>query len=239
MAIKRGIGIFLWLSGALLLAGLGFWQQERLVWKTAVIAALDAEYARDPNQNRFDIRRLDALGRDDKPMVHGRVDGRLMYDREIVIGPRTQNEKVGYHILTPLSITGGGVIFVHRGFREEKKLNPETCACGLPRETVRITGILRKPDDRNPFTPPNSPLHHEWTHMDIQAMADAGDLTDVAAVIMFADAAIPSWNDAVPVSGRWYPRNEHRNYMIFWFTMAVIWTAGGLILMRRKSRPVS
>lgn len=234
MAIKRGIGIFLWLLGALLLAGLGLWQKDRLAWKTAVIVGLEAEYARDPNQNRFDIHRLDVLGQDEKPMVHGRVDGRLIYDREIAIGPRTQDGKVGHHILTPLQITGGGTIFVHRGFREEKKLNPETCACGLPRESVRITGIFRKPDDRNPFTPPNSPAHHEWTHMDIQAMADAGNLTDVAAVILFADTASPSWNDTTAISGRWYPRNEHRNYMIFWFTLCAVWTVGGLILTQRK-----
>lgn len=238
--MKKGVGIGLWLTGLIVLSSLCVWQSHRLNWKTEIIKTLDQLYSVDPGDNVFDLPRLETLAGEPRPLAYGSVNGTFLFDREIALGPKTQDGKAGFHILTPLKLTQGGIILVNRGFRETATLDPARCACRLPAGEVQVSGILRRPDDVNRFTPPNSPVHDHWTHADIGAIAQARDLQDVLSLVLYASQTSPALTDTQMSKTRWYPRNEHRNYMLFWGVLAAIWGGGGLGLylkQRKTSHP--
>lgn len=60
-----------------------------------------------------------------------RVQGRFDHSKEILLGPRTRDNKLGYHVITPLiRDQGSDAILVDRGFvpreRMEQSSRPES-----------------------------------------------------------------------------------------------------------------
>jgi surfeit locus 1 family protein len=216
----------------LLCLALGSWQVERLFWKEGLIAQRQAAVAAAPApvpQNLAEARGM---------QFHRVIDeGVFLHDKEIFLGATSEGGGQGYQVLTPLVEPSGRIVFVNRGFIPGELKDPAKRAAGQPPGTVRVLGLLRLPPDGRPgwFVPDNRPDLNYWFWVDIPAMSAAAGVDHVAP--FYIDA------DATPNPGGW-PKggvtrltlpNNHLQYAITWFSLAVALIVIYVLFHRRQA----
>ncbi len=204
--------VFTVISVAILL-GLGTWQVKRMQWKNQIIAELDSAY----NSERPDRLELDKAK--DRNFSYGLIAGIFMPDKALLIGPRTKDGKVGKDLIVPVRVHGQYDLLVNLGWTEETDISrlPIHHAKG---KGIRVTGLTRKPE-WNDFTSENSPEQDLWFRADINQIAKAKDLKSPYPFLLYAETASYKFDAAFPNNERWYPRNKHLQYALFWYTMAL------------------
>ena len=228
------IAFSLFIGALITLFQLSYWQVERLEWKNEVIERLDAEYQKDPKQHQFNFAALQALQAEELPIRYGQVSGKFIYDKEILVGPKTYEGDIGYHVVTPFELNDSGYILVNRGWvKDTLKDNIKKRSSN---ENVIVQGIFRK-TDWNKFTPNNSPENNIWMKLDLKEIAQVKELSPVAPVMLFASDVSHDIAPIILQDTTWYPRNKHQQYAIFWATMglALIAVFGLVLLKSRKS----
>jgi surfeit locus 1 family protein len=216
----------------LLCLGLGVWQTRRLSWKEGLIAERAAAIAAAPV--RVPLTASYARGME---FHHVTDDGVLLNDKEIFLGAVSAAGQAGFQVLTPLREADGRVVFVNRGFIPGRLRERSKRLAGEPTGTARIEGLLRLPRDRPPnwFVPDNRPDLNYWFWIDLPAMAKADKLDRVAPFYIDADAA--------PNPGGW-PKggvtrlalpNNHLQYAITWFSLAVAMAVIYVLFHRRNT----
>jgi len=83
-----------------------------------------------------------------------------------------------------------------------------------------ITGIFRKPE-WNKFTSNNRADLNIWTKPDIKEIAEYLNINDVAPVMLYA-TQIENNGNLILQDAKWYPRNKHIQYAIFWYGMIFV-----------------
>jgi surfeit locus 1 family protein len=218
----------------LLLLALGFWQVERLFWKKDLIAQRQAAVAAAPVAAPRSLEEAR-----DMEFRHVTGEGLFLHDKEIFLGATSEAGRQGYQVLTPLLEPGGRVVFVNRGFIPAELKEPARRAAGQIAGTVRVQGLLRLPpaEKRAWFLPDNRPDLNYWFWVDIPAMSAADRLDRVAP--FYIDA------DATPNPGGW-PKggvtrlalpNDHLQYAITWFSLAVALIVIYVLFHRRNAGP--
>jgi surfeit locus 1 family protein len=218
----------------LLCLGLGFWQIQRLSWKEGLIAQRQAAVAAAPvpvPQTLEEARGME--------FRHVTDDGVFLNDKEIFLGATSEAGAQGYQVLTPLLERDGRIIFVNRGYIPAELKDLAKRAAGQIVGTVHVQGLLRLPSDGKPhwLLPDNRPDLNYWFWVDIPAMsaADKLDLDRVAPFYMDADAT--------PNPGGW-PKggvtrltlpNDHLQYAITWFSLAVALVVIYVLYHRRNA----
>ncbi len=202
----------------LICLALGAWQVERLFWKQDLIvqrqAAIAAPSAVVP-KSLAETR--------DVEFRHVSDEGVFLNGKEIFLGATSEGGGQGYQVLTPLLEPGGRIVFVNRGYIPAELKDPAKRAAGQIGGTVRVQGLLRLPPAGKPnwFLPDNRPDLNYWFWVDLPAMSAADQLDRVAP--FYIDA------DTTPNPGGW-PKggvtrlmlpNNHLQYAITWFSLAV------------------
>ena len=202
----------------LMCLGLGFWQVERLFWKQDLIAQRQAALSAAPvaaPRSEEEARSME--------FRHVTADGVFLHDKEIFLGATSEAGRQGYQVLTPLRKPDGDIILVNRGFIATDLKDPAKRAAGQVAGTVHVQGLLRLAPAKKPawFLPDNRPDLNYWFWVDIPAISAADGLDRVAPFYIDADAS--------PIPGGW-PRggvtrlalpNDHLQYAITWFSLAV------------------
>lgn len=205
------------------LMGLGVWQVQRGVWKTALLAEIHSrmEQPAVPLPEKID---------DPGAWEYRRVTlaGSFLYKNEFLLKPRTRDGVSGYHMLVPFQRASGGIVMIDRGWISDALLPRAVRPAGL----MQIEGIVQLPH-RGAFTPANDPQKNDWYWADLPAMAAAAKLKPPAPVLVVIAARQP---DIWPAGGKVAVnlRNDHRQYAIFWFAMAGVWLA--IFLASRRGR---
>ena len=202
----------------LLLLGLGSWQIERLSWKRELIAQRQTAVAAAPAAAPRSAE--EARGME---FHHVTDEGVFLHDKEIFLGATSEAGRSGFQVLTPLQEPGGRIVFVNRGFIPAELKDPAKRSAGQIAGAVQVEGLLRLPPAEKPawFLPDNRPDLNYWFWVDLSAMAAADRLDKVAP--FYIDA------DATPNPGGWPRggitrlelRNDHLQYAITWFSLAV------------------
>jgi surfeit locus 1 family protein len=219
---------------AALCLGLGFWQVERLFWKRDLIAQRQAAVSAAPvaaSRGWEEARGME--------FRHVSDEGAFLNDKEIFVGATSEAGRQGYHVLTPLLEPDGRTVFVNRGFIPAELKDPAKRAAGQIAGATRVQGLLRLPPTQKPawFLPDNRPDLNYWFWVDIPAMAAADKLDKVAPFYIDADAA--------PNPGGW-PKggvtrlelpNDHLQYAITWFSLAVALIVIYVLFHRRNAGP--
>ena len=201
----------------LALLALGSWQIERLFWKRQQIAERQAAVAAAP------VAAPRSLG-ETRGMEFRHVidEGVFLHDKEIFLGATSEAGRNGYQVLTPLREAEGRNVFVNRGFIPAELKDPVKRSESQIAGTVRVQGLLRLPTGKPVwFLPDNRPDLNYWLWVDLSAMAAADKLQNVAP--FYIDA------DSTPNPGGWPKggitrlelRNDHLQYAITWFSLAV------------------
>jgi surfeit locus 1 family protein len=202
----------------LLLLALGSWQLERMFWKEDLIAERQAAVSAAPVPVPRSLE--EARGMEFRHVTDAGV---FLHDKEIFLGATSEAGGQGYQVLTPLLEPSGRIVFVNRGFIPAELKDRATRAAGEIGGTVRVQGLLRLPPEGRPnwFLPDNRPDLNYWFWVDLPAMSAADKLDHVAP--FYIDA------DATPNPGGW-PKggitrlalpNNHLQYAITWFSLAV------------------
>ncbi|PKP83816.1 MAG: SURF1 family protein, partial [Alphaproteobacteria bacterium HGW-Alphaproteobacteria-2] len=208
------------------LLSLGVWQVQRLHWKEGVLAAMRAELSAPPG----------VLPGIPDPAVHNylpvTVAGRYLPGEVHVLTTR-QGRGPGYRIVAPFETSGGRRILIDRGFVPERMKDAPR-----PPAPARITGNLHWPDDLDEtFTPDPDTGRNIWFARQVAPMAAALGTEPVMLVLRQGSGAPPEV-EPWPVDTSSI-RNDHLNYAITWFSLAVLWAGmTGYLLWRIRRQTV-
>jgi len=218
-----------------ILMSLGVWQLERLQWKLALIADVNRNLTAPPVS-------LDAALKLGPAAQYRRValTGRFDHTKEAYIYSIGTEGAPVYHVVTPFETDDGRVLLVDRGIVPVDKRDPATRPLSwaegdeevidpkhpdrgamflpIPR---RIVGVWRFGEAPGTFTPPPDMAKRTWFVRDVVSIARFDGVRLAAPVLIEADAA--------PNPGGWPRggqtavtfRNEHLQYAITWFLMAL------------------
>lgn len=209
------------LIGAGILIGLGLWQMQRLAWKEGILAEISARLNDPPV----------ALPDAPDPAAHlylpVQVSGRFLGEDIDVLASRKEIG-AGFRVIAAFETTEGRRILIDRGFVTDE-------ARALPRMAgdAAITGTLHWPRETDGYTPPPDPRTGMWFARDVPAMAD---VLRTEPVLVVARSDTGDGIEPMPVGTEGIP-NDHLQYAITWFSLAVVWLGmTGLLLWRIRRR---
>lgn len=219
------------------LFGLGTWQLDRLDWKQGQIAARQARSTAPAIFLPREIADPQAL-----EFRRVRLAGRFLHEAEMYLTGRTFRRQVGVHVVTPMVLADGRGLLVDRGWVPMARKDPASRAEGQAEAPVVVEALLRTGGWTGSamFRPDNRPEDNTWFWVDPEAMAAwAGLENPVTAVYA---AAGPAENPGgLPVGGqtRVTLRNDHLQYAITWYALAVaLVVIYGLYHWRREGTPL-
>ena len=227
------------LIGMGLLSGLGVWQLQRLAWKETVLAQISAR--RDALPQALPPQKDWAkVNPDDYDYRHVIMRGVFDHARESFLfrasATGAAGEGPGYEVLTPLALDDGGTVIVNRGFAPAELKEPARRAASQVAGEVTISGLMRRPEARNAFTPADEPDKNLWFTRDPAALAAHWGLQGVAPFSVDADTT--------PNPGGW-PKggatvmkipNNHLAYALTWFALATTLAAVTAVFIAKRER---
>lgn len=220
------------------LVGLGLWQIERKAWKESLIATLEQRLAQPPvplpgaeiwpslDRTTWEFRRV-------------RFAAELQHAQEALVytagSPlRTDVSGPGYWVFTPARPSGGGAVAVNRGFVPQDRRDPQARTQGRVPGTVELTGVLRWPEERSWFLAADDPARNLFFARDPQAMADAKQWGAVAQFYVDLETPIPPGGLPRPGPLAVNLRNQHLQYALTWFALAVALVVVSAFWLRRR-----
>lgn len=211
---------------------LGEWQLQRRVWKLDLIGRVE---------QRIHAPAVAAPGPAQWPAMtaasdeYRRVQARGVFlpGQDTLVQASTDLGS-GFWVLTPMRLNDGGLVLINRGFVSSTA--SAALATPLPTETVAVDGLLRMSQPGGGFLRHNDPAAGRWYSRDVQAIAAARGLKQVAPYFIDADARA---GDAEPVGGLTvisFP-NNHLVYALTWFALALMTAAAAWRSVRAWRTP--
>lgn len=212
-------------------AGLGVWQVQRLGEKRDLIARVDARV------NAAPIPWVEAarLPPDEAEYRHVTVTGEFEHDKETFVKAVTELGG-GFWLLTPLTTPEGQTVLINRGFVPPEKRDAQSRENSSHPGMQTVNGLLRLTEPGGAFLRSNDPLADRWYSRDLDAIAQARELGEVAPY--FVDAGSEGDDAGYPVGGLTVVkfRNTHLSYALTWFALAAMVVTGMIILIRHERR---
>lgn len=211
------------LAGLAVFVGLGVWQVQRMVWKDAELARLEAHIAGDP------VALPDTPDPEEDRYLPVTLDGAIG-EGELHVLVSSRDYGAGFRIIAPFTTDEGRRIMVDRGY-------VPTAMKDAARTTgaMRITGNLHWPDERDAYTPEDDPEGNWWYARDVEKMARS---LGTEPVLVIARASTDPQVLPMPVSAEAIP-NDHLGYAVTWFLLAASWvvmTVFALWRIRRRAK---
>lgn len=210
------------------LVTLGNWQIERLSWKEALIARVDA---------RFDAPAVTAPGPaswpgltvEDVDYLHVALEGHFLpgelHVYAVLSKPRGTYSGPGYWIVSPFETTDGWVVFVNRGFvPDRQKEVASRPGSDAPQGDILIDGTIRRAEPAGSMTPQADIAKNVWFVRDPQEMAAAFKIDPTRAAPYSVDLrASHGRENALPQPGETKVsfNNPHMGYALTWYGLAL------------------
>jgi surfeit locus 1 family protein len=230
---RSGVQSLVWLGGCVVLAviffvSLGNWQVRRLTYKTTLAAQVTSRLGERPIPLPPPTvwPAMDPEAMDYTPV---RLTGHYLLAKEFhvfatLLDPKGQEGGVGWWIFTPFVEPDGTTVIVNRGFVPDRLKDATTRAQGQTGGEIIVTGLLRRPEGRNFFTPANDLSRNRWFTRDPLAMARELGLSTESTLPFYIDAG----KDMTPPDG--FPQagetiidfsNNHLGYAMTWYGLAL------------------
>ena len=218
--MRRGLFfVVVGLGGAGILLALGIWQVQRLARKEGVIADINARIAAEPVALPADPDRTkDAY-------LPVEVTGVFNGDTLRVL---VSQKKIGagYRLITSMQ-TEQGPILIDRGF-----VATDDKGIATPDQPVTVIGNLQWPQETDSYTPDPDKDRNIWFAREVDRMAAELSTKPILLVAREINADDPVVTP-LPVDTARIP-NDHLQYAITWFSLAVLWLAMTYLFLRRR-----
>jgi surfeit locus 1 family protein len=188
-----------------LLIGLGVWQLQRLQWKLGLLAEIDRAEAAPPvplPDHPLQFTKVTASG-------HFRDDLHALYGDDVRDVPG--GTAMGAQLIVPLERPGQDPILIDRGWVPDGQL-------GQPGGDAAVVGYIRTPDTPGIFSLTDDPAARRFYTLDPAKIGAALGLKRVAPFTLVAMGAggMPEPATTLP-----RPPNDHLNYALTWFALAL------------------
>lgn len=226
-------------------AALGVWQVQRLHWKHALIARVDARVHAAPVGVPANAR-LAGAGAKELEYLRVRLPGVYQGEATALVRAATALG-TGYWTMTPLRLDDGRQVWINRGFVPEGTKRA-VAAASAPAGRVAVIGLMRSDEAGGSLLQANRPQDDRWYSRDVAAMARARGIGAVAPVFVDAQVeqggveqgGVEQGGQAAsarvrPVPGLTqisFPDN-HLMYALTWFAMALLSAFGLAYIWRR------
>lgn len=217
----------LMLALAALCLWLGTWQMQRLAEKEALIAAVDSRLGAEPVPvpSVDEWASLDTEALNYQPVA---LTGTFRYSQTVTVftslaDARGVHGGVGYWVVTPFVLAGGGTVFVNRGFVPQEFQEAAVTDGGPDEPPVTITGLLRPSEGTSVLTPaPNTSDRIDFVR-NPERLAEMVDpaLAPFAPFYVDLPAGAPG---ELPQGGETvvtFP-NNHLGYAVTWYGFAIV-----------------
>ncbi|MEM9580431.1 MAG: SURF1 family protein [Pseudomonadota bacterium] len=212
------------LAGVAILVSLGVWQMQRLTWKEAILADIEARISAAPVSVPANAQE----GRDTYlPIFESGEIGA----GEIHVLVSQKRIGAGYRIIAPFTLADGRTVLLDRGFTKT-----ENKATERAKGPADVTGNLHWPDEKGSAIPEPDMAANIWFARDVPAMAAALGTEPTLIIARDVTPADPQMTP-LPVDTSGIP-NDHLQYAVTWFSLAVIWAIMTLYFLWR-ARPVT
>jgi surfeit locus 1 family protein len=206
--------------------GLGTWQIQRKAWKEALIATLQQRLSAAP----VDLPSREQWGRLDPAkdeFRHVKFSAAFVPGAEALVyagssALRSDVSGPGYWVLALARLPAGGLVVINRGFVPEGRQDTATRSVGEIAGNVELVGVMRWPEPRGTFSPKDQPERNLWFVRDPVAIASAKGWGDAAPFLIELESPQPP--GGLPRAGalKVNLRNEHLQYAITWYGLAVV-----------------
>ena len=197
------------LAMLVVLCGLGTWQVQRLAWKTGILAQVDAAEARPAVP----------LPADPAPFLKVRVDGRFRGDLAALYAAEVHDLRdgpvMGGQLIVPLERAGADTILVDRGWVPQGRRDP------IPDGAMSVEGFVHPAEQPGLFAARDDPVARHFYTMDPPAIGAALGL-QVAPFVLVAMGPTPPQGYPDPAQHLPRPPNNHLEYAITWYGLAVV-----------------
>lgn len=210
--------------GVAILVALGVWQMQRLAWKEGILADIEARIAAAP------VALPEAPDPQADRYLPVRITGTVGEDTvRVLVSQRRVG--AGYRLISALETAEGRRVLVDRGVLPVAEAMPPA-----PAGQVSVIGNLHWPDERDGFTPDNDLTENIWFARDVALLADHLRTEPWLVIAREVSPAEPAVTP-LPVTTENIP-NDHLNYAITWFLLALVWLGMTVFLLWRiRQRP--
>ncbi len=210
------------LIGTAILVSLGVWQIQRLSWKQAILSDINSRISAAPqalpaNPDPVDDKYL--------PVT---ASGTVL-DEEIHVLVSQKQVGAGYRIIAVFETDTGQRILLDRGFVKVDQKHAER-----PIGAAKVEGNLHWPEETGGSIPAPDMKADIWFARDVPAMA-AHLKTDPVLIVTRSNSLENDPVKPLPVDSAGIP-NDHLQYAITWFSLAVIWVIMTLTFLWRAAR---
>ncbi len=232
MPRRSGWLIALSLLAAVLFAGLGVWQLQRLQWKRALIERTQrhvnaAPVAAPMPEDRAGLQAANA------DYLHVQVTGTFQNGQDTLVQAVTARGP-GFWVMAPLRTDTGPTVLINRGFVPGDHAARSERVTGEISGRAVVTGLLRQTEPRGGFLRANRPDEDRWYSRDVAAIASRRGLTNVVPYFIDADSAPNS--GGLPIGGMTVIvfRNQHLQYALTWFGLSLVTMAYAAVAIRDR-----
>lgn len=203
-----------------LLLALGFWQLQRLQWKTDLLARMDAAEAAAPLP----------LGTAPQPFARVLAEGVFDAGRTALVGLEPRHGVLGARLVVPLLREGAPPVLVDLGWVPQGMRGP------VPEGRVQVLGFVHPGDRRSWLAAADDVAGRHFFTFDPPAIAAALGLegAEPFALIRLGPEGTPDPLRQIP-----RPPNNHLGYVITWWGLAfaLLLVLGAFLWRRLRNHP--
>lgn len=239
-AVLALAGIALFIS----FISLGTWQVQRRAWKLDLTERVNERVHSQPVAVPAQPA-WPSVQPDTHEYLAVQAQGQWMEGRSVLTQAVTELG-AGFWLLTPLQMADGTQLLVNRGYipAEQRKAFADRIAAAPKEpagESVTVVGLLRFTEPKGGFMRENAPAEDRWHSRDVQAIAQAKGLAQVAP--FFMDQGVPGQ----AATATW-PRpgltviqftNTHAVYALTWYGLALMVLGAAWLVVRYEKRKAS
>tara|TARA_B100001123_G_scaffold450212_1_gene619312 strand:+ start:233 stop:844 length:612 start_codon:yes stop_codon:yes gene_type:complete len=185
-------------------------------WKSELIKTFDERISENPISPPLEVENIDEWR-----FKRISIEGVFLHDKELLMTGKTFEGTAGFHVITPIKTEEGRIIMINRGWIPEtsrsQKKRPDTLYNGL----LHIVGIIREDKKKGYFVPENEPKNEVWLYVNTRQMAMHRNIKQVANFYIDAIRKPGPYTLPIGASAKINVRNEHLQYAITWFLLAL------------------
>ena len=194
--------VFLFIT---LFCSLGTWQLYRLQWKQDLISQISEGLKSNPIQYSKNIKK-----NYQKVTLIGEYD----FKNQIYLYSLNSKGQPGFDVVTPFQTTSKENVLVNRGWiKKELKNDPK-----IDYSTKNITGMLRKANQKNIFTPDNEISKNIWFSINLEDLRKITDKKFNKFIVYLEDKNIKM---PEPKKITVDVPNNHLKYAITWYSISI------------------